>query len=72
MKIFYTIIFLFFLSNLASSETNTLNKNCKGNLNKINFNNERPISINVETLNPRKWTKNLLKMLLNLINKIII
>ncbi len=63
MKIFYTIIFLFFLSNLASSETNTLNKNCKGNLNKINFNNERPISINVETLNPRKWTKNLLKML---------
>lgn len=63
MKIFYTFIFLFFLSNSSSSEINNLNKNCKGNLNKINFNNERPVSINVETLNPRKWTKNLLKML---------
>ena len=63
MKVFYTILFLFHLSNLANSDTNILNKDCKDNLEKINFNNERPVSINVETLNPRNWTKNLLKML---------
>ncbi len=63
MKIFYFLCLFFVVSNFNVFDAKALNKNCNGNLVKIISNNERPISINIETLDTRKWTKNLLKML---------